>query len=448
MYSKCFLALLVAIWGVVVHGDTPANCTYEDIRGTWIFSSTQIGGDNTINCTTETDYVRDIKITLDFPNFAVDQYGNTGHWTMIYNQGFEVIIGGRKYFAFSLYKQNGGTVESLCHQTFPGWVHNIDERFWDCYVGQKQMAENIQKVNTGDIHRPEMPYKTSESFIEAINSNQTLWKATHYKMFDNMKLSDVVRMAGGRRSGHAFPKPAPITREHFRVAETLPSSFDWRDRQGVNYVSPIRNQGSCGSCYAFGSMALYEARERIATNNTVQKVYSTQDIVSCSEYSQGCDGGFPYLIAGKYGQDFGLIEDSCFKYTAKDSPCIKTTCKRHFTRDYYYIGGYYGACNEPLMRTELVKNGPVAVSFEVYDDFLHYKSGIYHHTEQLDKFNPWEITNHVVLVVGYGEEQGVPYWIVKNSWGTEWGEDGFFRIRRSNDECSIESMAVGIEIML
>ena len=79
------------------------------------------------------------------------------------------------------------------------------------------------------------------------------------------------------------------------------------------------------------------------------------------------------ILTGKYGQDFGLIAEDCFPYMGKDMPCQKSTCQRHYTRDYYYIGGYYGACNEPLMRTELVKNGPIAVSFEVYNDFPSYK---------------------------------------------------------------------------
>ncbi len=72
------------------------------------------------------------------------------------------------------------------------------------------------------------------------------------------------------------------------------------------------------------------------------------------------------------------------------------------------------------MRISLVQNGPIAVSFEVYDDFLNYHGGIYHHTNTRDHlnfgFNPWEITNHVVLIVGYGNESGQDYWIVKNSW--------------------------------
>jgi cathepsin C len=99
------------------------------------------------------------------------------------------------------------------------------------------------------------------------------------------------------------------------------------------------------------------------------------------------------------------------------------------------------------MRIELVKNGPMAVAFEVYNDFMHYKSGVYHHTGLTDRFNPFEITNHAVLLVGYGTDMTNPetpqdYWIVKNSWGEGWGEEGYFRIRRGVDECSIESIAV------
>ena len=96
------------------------------------------------------------------------------------------------------------------------------------------------------------------------------------------------------------------------------------------------------------------------------------------------------------------------------------------------------------MRVNLVKNGPMAVAFEVYNDFMAYKGGIYKHTGLTDGFNPFEITNHAVLLVGYGEDEtsGTKFWIVKNSWGESWGEKGYFRIRRGTDECSIESIAV------
>ena len=128
-----------------------------------------------------------------------------------------------------------------------------------------------------------------------------------------------------------------------KEASLLPDSFDWRNINGVNYVSPVRDQGNCGSCYAFGSMGMDEARIRIASNNTIQTVFSTQDIVVCSNYSQGCEGGFPYLVSGKYGEDYGLVEESCNPYTGQDGVCnTKSTCKRQYLTKYRYLGGFYG----------------------------------------------------------------------------------------------------------
>ena len=89
--------------------------------------------------------------------------------------------------------------------------------------------------------------------------------------------------------------------------------------------------------------------------------------------------GFPYLIS-KYAEDFGLVDEECFPYEAKDSPCHEQACPRHYGTGYHYVGGFYGACNEVLMRLELLKNGAITVAFEVYNDFLSYKGGIYHHT--------------------------------------------------------------------
>lgn len=101
-------------------------------------------------------------------------------------------------------------------------------------------------------------------------------------------------------------------------------------------------------------------------------------------------------------------------------------------------------CNEELMMINLVNNGPMVIAFEVYPDFQQYKGGIYKHTGLTNTFNPFELTNHAVLLVGYGVdvESGDKYWIVKNSWGSDWGENGYFRIMRGVDECAMESIAV------
>jgi cathepsin C len=99
------------------------------------------------------------------------------------------------------------------------------------------------------------------------------------------------------------------------------------------------------------------------------------------------------------------------------------------------------------MRLALVQNGPIAVNFEVYSDFSQYSGGVYHHTRlnglTQNNFDPFELTNHAVLIVGYGVNRTTneDYWIVKNSWGESWGLDGYFLIRRGTDECGIESLA-------
>lgn len=283
--------------------------------------------------------------------------------------------------------------------------------------------------------------------IETINLQQKSWKATAYSWMEGMSHDSLMKMRGGIKSKiHSRPTVSPASNLVRRQAEFLPDSWDWRNVSGVNYVPAVRNQGACGSCYAFSATAMVESRIRVATKNDVAVTLSPQDIVSCSDYSQGCEGGFPYLIGGKYAQDFGMVAEECNPYIGKDSTCSEKSCSRTFVAKYRYVGGFYGACNEESMKLSLVQSGPMSVSFEVYPDFMHYSSGVYHHSGLLDKFNPFELTNHAVLLVGYGtdEETKEDYWLVKNSWGTKWGEDGYFRILRGHDECGIESIAVEV----
>ncbi|KAB0376430.1 hypothetical protein FD755_010874 [Muntiacus reevesi] len=393
-------ALLLLVCGAgSVRGDTPANCTYPDLLGTWVF---QVGpsGQRDVNCS---------------------------------------------------YKEEGGKVTSYCHETMTGWVHDVLGRNWACFTGRKtgNTSENVN-VNTARLAGLEETYSNrlyryNHDFVKAINAIQKSWTAAPYVEYESLTLKDMIRRGGGHSQRIPRPKPAPITAEIQEKISRLPKSWDWRNVHGINFVTPVRNQGPCGSCYSFASMGMMEARIRILTNNTQTPILSPQEVVSCSQYAQGCEGGFPYLVAGKYAQDFGLVEEDCFPYTGTDSPCsLKEGCFRYYSSEYHYVGGFYGGCNEALMKLELVHRGPVAVAFEVYNDFLHYRQGVYQHTGLRDPFNPFELTNHAVLLVGYGADaaSGLDYWIVKNSWGTAWGEDGYFRIRRGTDECAIESIAL------
>jgi len=262
------------------------------------------------------------------------------------------------------------------------------------------------------------------------------------------------KMAGGSRSvGNIRGTPAEVLTA--KDAKAVPKFFDWRNVSGKNYVPDVRDQKSCGSCYIFAVTAMLTSRIRIATNNGQKTELSPQSVISCSNYSQGCEGGFPYLV-GKYGMDYGILTADCFNYSASDTPKCSQACKdadkkRVWVSKYYYVGGYYGASSAATMQQEILANGPIAIGFEVYNDFFKYKGGVYVHNKSkllaAELAEPgFEETNHAVLFVGWGEELvngvTVPYWIAQNSWSAGWGEQGYFRILRGVDECACESLSV------
>merc|ERR1712025_234152 len=253
-----------------------------------------------------------------------------------------------------------------------------------------------------------------------------------------------------------------------RTASTLPDSLDWRNHNGINYVSLPRNQGACGSCYAFASVDAFAARYNIAraqaSNATVLLqedlvAFSPQDVLSCSSQNQGCDGGYPFLV-GRYGVEKGFISEECFPYRQRSDSSVSCSmaqqdCTRYRLRDYQYIGDFYGGCNEVRMMEEL-QQGPIAVAINAHGDLSYYHSGIYQCSESSETeeqlngtsvtHNPWQPVTHAVVIVGYGTEMcngvNTKFWHVKNSWGANWGQHGYFKVERGINSCGIESMAV------
>ena len=207
----------------------------------------------------------------------------------------------------------------------------------------------------------------------------------------------------------------------------LPDAIDWRDKDGYNWVTPVKDQESGGSCVAFGAAATLESLVRIEENQPDLDIdLSEMHLVNCGGGS--CEYGWYNSAACSYLQNNGTPDEACWPYEPVDSPCLNT-CPDWKSRavkitSYGNISGIYSCAT-------YVAIAPILVAFEVYTDFYYYNGGIYEYT-----WGDYD-GGHAVCIVGYDTTGPVPYWIVKNSWGSSWGEGGFFRIKMG--ECDIET---------
>jgi C1A family cysteine protease len=217
--------------------------------------------------------------------------------------------------------------------------------------------------------------------------------------------------------------------------EALPIELDWRGHSGDNYVTPVRDQGNCGSCWAFATAGALESRVLIA-NDTPQNRetmdLSEQVLVSCSG-AGNCGGGY-IDEASDYIRDTGLPGEDCSPYLAKNTPCRRAACSTYQT-DTFDIDSWAYVVNPYMISTDMVGmikdallDCPLVTTMDVYADFYYYTGGVYQYT-----FGSYQ-GGHAILIVGFKDDASVSgggYFIVKNSWGTDWGEDGYYKIAYS-----------------
>jgi len=249
-----------------------------------------------------------------------------------------------------------------------------------------------------------------------------------------------------------------VDKETLAVEKSFAATFDWRNaRGGRNWAEPTMDQSSCGSCYMVSTLRMLSARHKIIQNDTTLEPWSISFPLHCSEYNQGCKGGYPFL-ASKWSEDVGLLPASCATYNVEGS--CKVTCdpssikKRYRASNYDYVGGFYSNGGEAAMMKELHDHGPFVVAFEPSEDFMMYSGGVFMQNEVSSFMAPlrkggieWQRTDHAVLLMGWGEELGQRYWLVQNSWGESWGEGGYFRIARGINDSGMESMPVKADVI-
>nr|BAN20648.1 cathepsin L [Riptortus pedestris] len=214
---------------------------------------------------------------------------------------------------------------------------------------------------------------------------------------------------------------------------TLPSNVDWRKKGAV---TPVKNQGQCGSCWAFSSTGALEGQHFRKTNKLIS--LSEQNLVDCSQKygNNGCEGGLMDNAFQYVKENHGIDTEKSYPYEGEDEQC-RFQRRSIGATDTGFMDIPQG--DEEALQKAVATVGPVSVAIDAsHSSFQLYSSGVYYEPECSS-----EELDHGVLVVGYGTtDEGEDYWLVKNSWGTRWGEDGYIKMARNRDNnCGIASSA-------
>lgn len=337
----------------------------------------------------------------------------------------------------------------------PPWVPQ-EFRTWATEYGKKYRTE-------GEWRNAYKNFADNEKIIETLNAEDGAtyghtrfsdmspheWKATYF----GSAMDPVVGRAGG--SDNAL------------IPTSAPDAFDWRT-QGA--VTPVKDQGSCGSCWAESAVGNMESQWYLANkaSMTAPVMLSVEQIIECDANDDACYGGFPkgafeYVIAhgglatlADYPNNFEsktiCLANQTFNQTCGDGMCddppltswCDITCSDKTHKSAAKISSWTALpTDEDQIAAYLAEHGPVSVAIDasgggmgiLFPWLQFYKSGVAnpkHCTKTLD---------HAVLLVGYGTDSGTPYWTIKNSWGASFGESGYFRMARGQGVCGVNTLA-------
>jgi len=268
--------------------------------------------------------------------------------------------------------------------------------------------------------------------VEEHNSKYELGEETFtmgINHFADMLESEVKSMMNGFRASDKAEADAIFVAD---ANVSLPDTVDWRDK---GLVTEVKNQGQCGSCWAFSTTGSLEGQH--AKKNGTLVSLSEQQLVDCSlDYgNNGCSGGL-MSFAFNYIKDAGGMEsEEDYPYTAEDG-----YCEFRKSRAVASLNGFVRIprADEDALKQAVATIGPISVAIDASQSSFHlYSSGVYY-----EKDCSSTSLDHGVLVVGYGTDNGNDYWLVKNSWAASWGLDGYIKMARNRDDnCGIATQA-------
>lgn len=289
------------------------------------------------------------------------------------------------------------------------YAHETEE-----LVRKQIFAENLKKIEMHNF----LYSKGLKSFTLGVNR------------FADMEASEFKKLMNGFVAGNSTSSES-ATYLSPNVKFSLPDTVDWRTK---GYVTPVKDQGQCGSCWAFSATGSLEGQWFRKTTQLVS--LSEQNLVDCShkQGNDGCEGGLMDFAFQYIKDNVGIDTEESYPYQAKDATCrFKKASVGASDKGFTDIAEN----DEAKLQEAVATVGPIAVAIDAgHDSFQLYKSGVYNEPACTDNLD------HGVLVVGYGTLNGQDYWLVKNSWGLGWGEQGYIMMTRNGgNQCGIASKA-------
>ncbi|XP_042380640.1 thiol protease SEN102-like [Zingiber officinale] len=308
--------------------------------------------------------------------------------------------------AFTVYRCIPFTEEDL----------SSEERLWALYeqwrshhTVSRDLDEKLRRFNV---------FKQNMKFIDEFNKKDEPYKLKLNGFADLTNQEFLDLYAGSKIEHHRIhrgEKPEGEFKHGHIDIYKLPASVDWRT-QGA--VTPVKDQRQCGSCWAFSVVAAVEGINQIVTRELIS--LSEQELVDCDTGNMGCNGGWMDKAFRFIKNAGGITTEDTYPYTAQQGPSCNAS------QPVVTIDGYEDVpSNNETALQQAVANQPVSVAIDASGrDFQFYSEGVF-------TGSCGTSSNHAVAVVGYGEtKDGTKYWIVKNSWGTNWGEQGYIRMER------------------
>nr|AFP73333.1 cysteine protease [Solanum peruvianum] len=278
-----------------------------------------------------------------------------------------------------------------------------------------------------------MIFKENMKFIESVNKAGNLSYKLGMNEFADITSQEFLAKFTGLNIPNSYLSPSPMSSTEFKINDLsdddMPSNLDWRESGAVTQV---KHQGRCGCCWAFSAVGSLEGAYKIATGNLME--FSEQELLDCTTNNYGCNGGFMTNAFDFIIENGGISRESDYEYLGE-----QYTCRSQEKTAAVQISSYKVVPEGETSLLQAVTKQPVSIGIAASQDLQFYAGGTYDGS-CADRIN------HAVTAIGYGtDEKGQKYWLLKNSWGTSWGENGFMKIIRDSGNpsglCDIAKMS-------